>query len=290
MNKHDKTVPHTVKLTDLITPKSCSIYIAELIKYIIFTKQQIPYPYERLKMYVMKRRERQKLIELQNNIRESDGSERVSFFMEKHYKKVEEAFEILDSTFKCIEYELTKSSEHPLEEVVLLFGATPLSPKDVYRFKIPSLSYGHSESQHLYKRQIGNLFRGIIISDEVNASLQRNIGLTNMFVMVKLRKGGSADTQWLLPQDCYRPSQRAQQVCFTLESTGAHSCTCNCAQPDLLGVLSDGMAALSVSGGDSESDDQCVWYQMQRTLKGFRDSKSQGKSVTDLWYKHSFLS
>ncbi|KAG8323664.1 hypothetical protein J6590_001407 [Homalodisca vitripennis] len=285
MNNQGKIIPLTVALTDIITPKSCSSYIAELIKYIVFNKQQIPYPYERLKLFVLKRRERQKLIELHNNSENNDASLRVSFVMEKYYKKVEEAFEILDNVFKCIEHELTKSSEHLLEEVVLLFGATPLSPKDVYRIKIPSLTYGHSENQHLYKRQIGNLFRNIIISDDVNARLQRSVGLTNMFVMVKLRKGGNTDSQWLLPRDCYQLSQRAQQVCFTLESTAARPCTCT--QTEL---LSDNMAALVLNSDDTDPGDQCVWYQMQRTLKGFRDCKSQGKSITDLWYKHSFLS
>lgn len=52
-----------------------------------------------------------------------------------------------------------KSSECPVEEVVLLFGATPVSPKDVYRFKIPPLCQGHSDAQHSMKRQIANLFR-----------------------------------------------------------------------------------------------------------------------------------
>lgn len=61
-------VPLGFELTDIITPKSCSSYIAEIIKYVAYTKQQIPYPYERLKMFVLRRRERQKTREVSSII------------------------------------------------------------------------------------------------------------------------------------------------------------------------------------------------------------------------------
>lgn len=61
-------VPLGLELTDIITPKSCSSYIAEIIKYVAYTKQQIPYPYERLKMFVLRRRERQKTREVSSII------------------------------------------------------------------------------------------------------------------------------------------------------------------------------------------------------------------------------
>lgn len=61
-------VPVGLELTDIITPKTCSSYIAEIIKYVAYTKQQIPYPYERLKMFVLRRRERQKTREVSSII------------------------------------------------------------------------------------------------------------------------------------------------------------------------------------------------------------------------------
>lgn len=41
-----------VEVNDIITPMTCSAMVIEFIKYIIYQKQLIPYPYERLKMYV----------------------------------------------------------------------------------------------------------------------------------------------------------------------------------------------------------------------------------------------
>lgn len=53
-----------IDLADIVTPKSCSAIIAELIKYIVYSKQQIPYPYERLKYYIKRRKETQKQLDV----------------------------------------------------------------------------------------------------------------------------------------------------------------------------------------------------------------------------------
>lgn len=45
-----------VEVNDVITPLSCSSMIIEFIKYVIYQKQLIPYPYERLKMCVNERK------------------------------------------------------------------------------------------------------------------------------------------------------------------------------------------------------------------------------------------
>lgn len=144
-------------------------------------------------------------------------------------------------------------------------------------------------------------FRGIIVSNEVNANLERKVGLTNMFVMLKTRKGRCYDSEWLLPKDHYKLSERAQQVCFTFTTLSSRlPCTCQI-ESNQFEVLSQSMAALSVSesivsfekelseGATVEPADQFVWFQTSRPLKGFRDGKSQGRSITDFWYTHRFI-
>jgi len=277
-------VPYTIEITDIFTPKSCSSFIAELIKYIAYNKEQIPYPYDRLKLYVLKRREREKLNKNHNSL-ESITSARVGFLLEKYYKKVEEAFEVLESTFQCIDQEL-KSCERWVEEVVVMFGPTAVSAKDVYRFQVPSLAHGHCNTQHLIKRQIGNLFRGIIISDEINTKLERRVGMTNMFVMLKMKKGANPESKWLQPKDYHRMSQRAQQVCFSFASSCVRPCSC-------VDTVMQGVADLRMTDEEpvktSEADQEFVWFQTCKPLKGFREGRAEGKSITDLWYKYSFI-
>lgn len=138
------------------------------------------------------------------------------------------------------------------------------------------------------------------MSDEVNVNLQRRVGLTNMFVMLKTRQGKCYDSEWLLPKDHYKLSERAQQVCFTFKTLSSKPCVCHVGD-NQFEILSQSMAALRVSesivtfekesceGVTVESADQFMWFQTPRSLKGFRDCKSKGRSITDLWYKHSFI-
>lgn len=46
-----------VNLSDIITPQSFSSLVTTLIKYLIYEKQLIPYPYDRLKLYIKKYKE-----------------------------------------------------------------------------------------------------------------------------------------------------------------------------------------------------------------------------------------
>lgn len=46
-----------VNVNDIITPTSCAKMIIELIKFIIYQTELIPYPYERLKMCINKHKE-----------------------------------------------------------------------------------------------------------------------------------------------------------------------------------------------------------------------------------------
>lgn len=46
-----------VHLSDVMTPQSFSNLVTTLIKYLIYEKQLIPYPYDRMKLYIEKYKE-----------------------------------------------------------------------------------------------------------------------------------------------------------------------------------------------------------------------------------------
>lgn len=46
-----------VHLSDIMTPQSFTNLVTTLIKYLIYEKQLIPYPYDRLKLYIKKYKE-----------------------------------------------------------------------------------------------------------------------------------------------------------------------------------------------------------------------------------------
>uniref|UniRef100_A0A1B6DUJ5 MAD2L1-binding protein n=1 Tax=Clastoptera arizonana TaxID=38151 RepID=A0A1B6DUJ5_9HEMI len=221
-----KSVEIKIVLEDIVTPKACSVIIAEIIKYIVYSKQQIPYPYERLKYYIKKRKDLQK----PKNVSDSDNSQsniqRKILAVDKHFKKIEEAFEILENTFQNIEVELINAGNNAIHEIAILFGPTIMSPKDIYRIKIPVLSLGHCENRHGIQKQKHNLFRDILVSDQLQTSLGKHLGLTNMFVLLKFRNGITSKSGWFFPKDNYKISPRFSNVNLSFETNKLASCTC----------------------------------------------------------------
>lgn len=47
----------SIHLSDIMTPRSFSSLVTTLIKYLMYEKQLIPYPYDRLKLYIKKYKE-----------------------------------------------------------------------------------------------------------------------------------------------------------------------------------------------------------------------------------------
>lgn len=43
-----------INLSDIMTPRSFSSLVNTLLKYLVYEKQLIPYPYERLKFFIQK--------------------------------------------------------------------------------------------------------------------------------------------------------------------------------------------------------------------------------------------
>lgn len=65
------------------------------------------------------------------------------------------------SCFQNLEEELCFEEGH-VEEVAMILGATPLSPRDVYRVQFPPPLYGHLDSKHPYQNSLLQLFRCVL--------------------------------------------------------------------------------------------------------------------------------
>lgn len=127
-----------VNVTNLVlTPLTCASLVSKIVKCLIYQKSQIPYPYEWLKTIVNKRR------------KETEGnSESINNFQaEKHFRVVSTAYDTMELLLSQVKNQFRSGSI--IEEIVLLFGGSELSPKEAYIIKIPPLAKGHLESNHL---------------------------------------------------------------------------------------------------------------------------------------------
>lgn len=140
-----------------------------------------------------------------------------------------------------------------------------------------------------------------------------------MFVMIKVKS--TTESLELLPKDSYHLSERSDEVCLSFTSSVKKPCTCTLsditplskalsqlllndventstpivkALPQLTDVSDFDSNPCENSGASTntfcEMGDHCMWFQVAWSLKGFKNQKFEGKSVIDLWHKHSFIS
>lgn len=128
-----------VDLSNLtLTPFTCATLLSRIIKYLIFEKSQIPYPYEQLKTIINKKRN------VEND--EEDEKQR-NIQAERHYRTVSGAYDKIELLLKQIRNHFNEGNK--VEEILLLFGGSELNPKQVYRIRIPNLAFGHYEPNHI---------------------------------------------------------------------------------------------------------------------------------------------
>lgn len=120
----------------LLTPIACSSLINELIKTLIFQKSQIPFPFNWLKSVVERKR---KGVQCDNNTKPSKMA------IERYYRLASSTFDNLEEIMCHIRQEIETSE---VQEVMIIFGTTPFSPKQVFCVKMPEIVRGHLEVIH----------------------------------------------------------------------------------------------------------------------------------------------
>lgn len=127
-----------IMLDEPITSDSCTKVVMEIIKYILYQKQQIPFTYETL-------------VQFQTTIKATD---RNAIF-----------FRTLSNTLKSVSDHLSSQfflKGCDVKEVAILLGATIISPKLCIEIELPSYvlnSKQHKEYQHSSRKPLLKLMR-----------------------------------------------------------------------------------------------------------------------------------
>lgn len=133
----DKTEINVI-LDEPLTNDSCTKVVMELIKYILYQKQQIPFAYDALAQY-----QTRKEVSDRNTV----------------------SFKALSSTLKIVADQLSSQfflKGCDIREVAILLGATILSPKLYVGIELPSYvlnSKQHKEYQHSSRKPLLKLMR-----------------------------------------------------------------------------------------------------------------------------------
>ena len=140
-------------------------------------------------------------------------------------------------------------------------------PNDVYGLLKPALSM---------------CFRCLIASEELHTMMRQHLSPTNMFVLLK--KQGTPTSEGFLHKDRFSVPTNGQQVMISLIPIATLSpaiCHQNCI---CFGIpvykddenISEVEKPVRITGSPA-------WYQARTIMKGFKDVKIDGVSVSNLW-------
>lgn len=134
--KIEKCIP--VNLEEPLTGYACSRLIIEIVKYIMYQKQQIPLSYD-------------SIVKFHANSKPSD---RNFSSMQSLVNSLDNVSDHLASQFSIEGCEI--------KEVLVIVGATIISPKLCIRFELPSnvlCSKTHTDYQHSFRKPLLNVMR-----------------------------------------------------------------------------------------------------------------------------------
>lgn len=161
-----------------------------------------------------------------------------------------------------------------IRSILILFGTTPISPKESYLLTMPAL---HPEFDSLsVKNSVKTLFRQIITQDVLGGA--KSMSPTNMIVMVNAPK--NSGIAWFLPKPTFKLPVRGRRHVFNLSckqpQPADHSIVCSDGRAEISGIeplessaIDEFSTRLSLSG-DEESEQNST----RSLLESFEISQS----------------
>ncbi|XP_071558919.1 MAD2L1-binding protein isoform X2 [Temnothorax nylanderi] len=245
-----------VMLDEPLTSDSCTKVVMELIKYILYQKQQIPFTYEALAQF-------------QTSVKTTDRNA--------------VSFRALSSTLKSVSEHLSSQfflKGCDIKEVAVILGATILSPKLYIGIDLPSYvlnSKQHKEYQHSSRKPLLKLMRSMLECDEFQEAMNVPLNMTNMFVMLRKNDSNSV-SDFFLPKPQYVPPMQTAS-CFRIKLCQSDQVDMQCNCRTLVKVYHDSCKTYLENEDDvqytqynSATQSSYRWYQSKQIIKGFKFS------------------
>jgi len=243
-----------VNLDEPLTSDSCTKVVMELIKYILYQKQQIQFTYEALAQY-------------QRSMKTTDRNAA--------------SFKALSSTLKNVSDELSSQfflKGCDVKEIAIILGATVLSPKLYVGIELPSYvlnSNQHKEYQHSSRKPLLKLMRSMLACNEFQEAMNASSNMTNMFVMLR-KSGSNSVSNFFLPKPEYVPPvQTTSSFRIKLCHSDQVDMQCNCrtlvkVYQDSCKTYAENEDNVQYTQYNSSTQSSYRWYQSKQIIKGFK--------------------
>ncbi|KRT78324.1 hypothetical protein AMK59_7289, partial [Oryctes borbonicus] len=261
-NKQNK-INIDIKITDIVvTPLTCTSIVNEIIKFLVYQKSQIPYPYNWLQTVITRKRK-------------STGPENIptsnNLFVERHYKTASIAYDTIEAITKGIKIEFKNSFQY-IKEVLIIFGTTLYTAKEVFRINMPILQRNHIEANHIkfIQKNQQKILRHIFLSQDWLKAMENVCPTTNMYVMLKKYREHTNEESIFIPTSSYDIPINSNCITINLDykDENDHVCCSN------ITVFNDSISSshkTSHIGNNMSHKSEEVWYEAKLSLKGFKD-------------------
>ncbi|XP_014478367.1 PREDICTED: MAD2L1-binding protein isoform X2 [Dinoponera quadriceps] len=244
-----------VLLDEPLTDESCTKMVIELVKYILYQKQQIPIAYDALAQF-------------QTSVKATD--------------KNTIAFKTLTNTLKSVSDNLFSQfflEGCDVKEIAILVGATVVSPKLCVKIELPSYvlnSKQHKEYQHSSRKPLVKLMRSMLECDEFQEAMNIPLSITNTFIMLKKRDSNPV-SDFFVPKSQY--ALPTQTITFNIRLCQNNQVDIQCTCRTLVKVYHDSYKIHTTKDNDednvqyiqrSSSPSSYRWYQSKQIIKGFK--------------------
>jgi hypothetical protein len=200
-----------VQFPERLTPEALAVIIGDLVKSLVFQRKQIPQQYDMVKRdaAVEKGDEAEDVVATEStNPRAAARAQRLLIrrrtLRKRYVARARDFLRSFDQSVDRLQAEIARDRDQAISCVSFIFGATPVTPKEVYHVYPPTNQGLAPATDDIYlsekarKRAAIQLFRTMITNDSLFEQIGRPMNLTNMFVAVKRRP--NIANGWLVPR------------------------------------------------------------------------------------------
>uniref|UniRef100_A0A8D0H6L9 MAD2L1 binding protein n=1 Tax=Sphenodon punctatus TaxID=8508 RepID=A0A8D0H6L9_SPHPU len=221
-----------------VTQEGCCHFICELLKHVLYQRQQLPLPYDQLG-YFYKR-------PLPRQLQEEDMIKKVHPTDLGSSRKCQQVLMELEGVFQHLE---TMFSLTLIPRVLILLGGNAMNPKELYEINLEGISVGSADESLQTQSCVRKLFHSLFLAD-VFSELQAAPVMSTV-VMVQGHRDCGID--WFRPKLNYKVPTRGRKL-FVKLSCGDSSSVSPCTHQEMNTTWED-----------------YIWFQAPVTLRGFHE-------------------
>ena len=296
----------TVTFKQILDPQNLATCLSEIVKYVLYTKSQIPLPYDQL----VKDKPLQEQTQKAAASLQEDG-DRDPPVTSGQAKRLQDRVNTLQQHISCIR-SMCLDAGSSIQEMLVILGATLVSPKEVYRVKVENGLITESAAVLAQDNLTRYVVRSLVrIGLEANT---RTISPTNCFVLFFAQRSSKFGTA-AYPRLSFKVVPRGSHVCLHLNLDASINSQAGCqvtqdpGQSGRRDKIGGGLARdvqkqavhreetvtetkldlphlmdkLSLDKEEGQKDDY-IWFQLATVFHGFKESPVKSNCKED-WSK-----